>query len=214
MKAIINQDEIRDILESDELRCNIKDISILFDYLKEEYEKLGYKVDQSNPKQLKIFFRSGLGRITVSVEDLEENNILNIESTYSQTLLPSSLNNWLKKEFLGLRNSLWIILLLLTLVLVPFIVLSFFSSVSLRIPGFVLIGIGSATIVLYFILNMIITRERKTRKNQAILFIKGLKEKVSVFSLEKPSSKICWNCFYEIKNNEIKCPKCKADLEQ
>ena len=115
----------------------------------------------------------------------------------------------MKKEFLGLRNSLWIILLLLTLILVPFIILSFFSSVSLRIPGFVLVGIGSAAIVLYFILNMIVTRERKTRKNQAILFIKGLKEKVSVYSLEKPSSKICWNCFYEIKKNEIKCPKCK-----
>ncbi len=214
MKAIINQDEIRDILESDELRCNIKDISMLFDYLNEEYEKQGYKVDQSNPKQLKIYFRSGFGRITVLVEDLEENNILNIESSYSQTLVPSSLNNWMKKEFLGLRYSLWIILLLLTLVLVPFIVLSFFSSISLRIPGFVLLGIGSAAIVLYFILNIIVTRERKTRKSQAILFIKGFKEKVSVYSLEKPSSKICWNCFHEIKKIENKCPKCKADLEQ
>ena len=214
MKAIINQEEIRDILESDELRCNIKDISMLFDYLKGEYEKQGYKVDHSNTKQLKIYFRSGLGRITVSVEDLEENNIINIESSYSQTLVPISLNNWMKKEFLGLRNSLWIILLILTLVLVPFIILSFFSSVSLRIPGFVLIGIGSTGIVLYFILNIIVTRERKTRKSQAILFIKGLKEKVSVYSLEKPSSKICWNCFYEIKKDDNKCPKCKADLEQ
>jgi hypothetical protein len=214
VKAIINQDELRNVLESDELRCNIKDISILFDYLKEEYEEIGYKVDQSNSKQLKIYFRSGLGRITVSVEDLEENNILNIESSYNQTFVPSSLNNWMKKEFLGLRNSLWIILLLLTLVLVPFIVLSFFSSVSLRIPGFVLIGIGSATIVLYFILNMIVTRERKNRKNQAMQFIKGLKEKISIYSLEKPSSRICWNCFYEIKNNEDKCPKCKVELEQ
>ncbi len=214
MKAIINQNEIRDILESDELRCNIKDISMLFDYLKEEYEKKGYKVDQSNPKQLTISFRSGLGRITVLVEDLEENNILNIESSYNQTLVPNSLNNWMKKEFLGLRNSLWLILLLLTLVLVPFIVLSFFSSISLRIPSFVLIGVGSTAIVLYFILSIITTRERKTRKNQSVLFIKGLKEKISVYSLEKPSSKICWNCFYEIKKNEDKCPKCKADLEQ
>jgi hypothetical protein len=214
VKAIINQDDIRDILETDELRCNIKDITLLFDNLKEDYEKKGYRVDQSNPKKLEIYFRSGLGRITVLVEDMEENNILNIESSYSQILVPKSLSNWMKKEFLGLRNSLWIILLVLTLVLVPFIVLSFISSVSLRISGFVLIGIGSTAIVLYFILNIIVTRERKTRKSQAILFIKGLKEKVSVYSLEKPSSKICWNCFYEINKNENRCPKCKADLEQ
>jgi len=214
VKTIINQEELKDILESDELRCNIKDISMLFNYLKNEYEKKGYKIEQCNPKQLKISFRSGLGRINVSIEDLEESNILKLEASYSQTLIPYSLNNWMKKEFLGLKNSLWIILLLLTLILTPFIVLSFFSSISLRIPGFVLIGIGAASFIFYIVLNIIISKQRNIRKNQAIHFVKEIGEKISVYSLEKPFGKICWNCYNEIKENENICPKCKVTLEQ
>lgn len=214
MKTIINQEEIRDILETDELKCNIKDISTLFDYLKDEYEKKGYKIEEYNPKQVEISFRSGFGRIKVSIEDLEENNILILESSYSQKLIPYSLNKWMKKEFLGLKNSLWIILLILTLALVPFIVLSFFGSISLRIPGFVLLGLGSTAVVFYFALNTIITKEWKTRRNQAIHFIKEIKEKIALYSLEKPPSKICWNCYSEVKKNEVRCPKCKVYLEQ
>ena len=214
MKTIINQEELKDILVSDELRCNIKDISMLFDYLKNEYEKKRYKVDQSDPKQLKISFRSGVGRINVSIEDLEENNILKLESSYSQTLVPYSLNKWMKKEFLGLKNSLWVILLLLTLVLVPFVVMSFFGSISLKIPGFVLIGIGVTAFIFYIVLSMIIAKQRDTRKNQALHIIKEIRKKISVYSLEKPHSKICWNCYAEIKKNEDTCPKCNVALEQ
>jgi hypothetical protein len=206
----------RDILASIEIESKVKNLSALFDYIKQDLIERNYKIERINDYSMNLTTRKFLKKETISIEDFVETNTLSIEISLENILIPEAVKIWMDKRFLRLKNSVWLILFLLMTVMIPIIIVGYVNErlLMLRIFGIVLLCSAGLFTILYTTLNPLAVRRRLKRKNQASEFIDKIKALVIDYSEKEMSGKICWNCFTEIKESVKICPNCNVGLKE
>ena len=217
MVITINDNVINNkVLISSEIQSKVKNIKALFDLIKQEFSNESYKIEKIDENSLLLTSRKFLRRSTISIEDYVESNLINIQLTSETLLLPENMRNWLNKRFLRLKNSVWIILLLVMAILVPIIVIGYIYErlLMLRVFGIVLVSCAGLFYILFMVLNPITSKRRLKQKTQAIELVDRFKQIITNYSKKELSGTICWNCFSEVSLNQNKCPKCGVSLEK
>ena len=206
----------RDLLASIDFESKVKNLSALFDYVKQEFKEKKYKLDEINDYTLNITIRNFPKKKIISIEDFAESNTISIEIFSENILIPEQVRLWMDKRFLRLKNSVWVILLLLMTFLIPIIVVGYIQErfSMLRIFGIVLLCSAGSFAILYTVLNPLFVKRRIKQKNQASELVNKIKTLIDDYSEKELTGKICWNCFSEIKEKETTCHNCKVSLKK
>lgn len=206
----------RNILASSDIKSKVKNLAALFDFIKQEFLQTNYEIEEINEYALQLKSRKFIKREIISIEDDVVSNLVNIEISSEIVLIPESVRKWLDKKFLRLKNSIWLILLLVMTILIPIIVIGIVSErlLMLRVFGTVLVSCGGLFYILYLALNPLTVKRRLNQKKLASELIGRIKDLILDYTKKELSGTICWNCFSEITKNEKICPNCKVSLKQ
>ncbi|MCG3225575.1 MAG: hypothetical protein H7645_01545 [Candidatus Heimdallarchaeota archaeon] len=205
----------RNILATIDIESKVKNLTALFDFIKQEFLQKNYVIEEINEYTLHLTSRKFIKREIISIQDYVESNSMSIEIASDIVLIPELFRNWLDKRSLRLKNSVWLILFLVMAILIPVIVIGYVQErfLMLRVFGIVLTCSAGLFYILNIALNPLITKRRLNQKNKAIELVDRIKQVISNYTEKELSGTICWNCFSGIKENEKICPNCEVSLK-
>ena len=205
----------RNILTTIEIESKVKNLTALFDFIKQEFLQKNYEIKEINEYTLHLTSRKFIKREIISVQDYAESNSMSIEIASESVLIPVLLRKWFDKKSLRLKNSMWLVLFLIMVILIPVMVIGYVQErlLMLRVFGIVLVCSAGLFYILNTALNPLITRRRLNQKNQAVEILNRIKQVISDYTEKELTGTICWNCFSDIKENEKICPNCEVSLK-
>ena len=206
------KEERRDLLAHRKIRCNEKDISQLFSFLAHELLKNDFRIENIDDKNLRFELRHRVRKIDGNIEDLSEENKFEVSIYSSSSIFPRKMKEWMNKQFLGLKYSLWTFIVVIAAILSTLIAIGRKDPDFLRYLGISLIAVGGISIILFFILRKSLINISLRKKENAEKIVQLVNDMIEKYSLEKPTSKFCWNCFNEVKREIKVCPKCKSKI--
>ena len=189
-----------------------EEIAQLFSYLTSELSRSGLTIEDFDKKGFNFSQKHRFRKIIGNIEDLEKENTLEISIYSTLPFLPNRLGNWMSKQFLGLRNSIWTFILFLATTLTLLIIFGRNNPQFLKILGISLICIGGVAIFVYFIVRRFFISRRHGLKEFAETISLQIIHIIEKYTQEQPSSKVCWNCFLEIQKKLKTCPNCKVKI--
>jgi hypothetical protein len=206
----------RNVLATDDIDSKVKNLPALFDFIKQDFYQRKYKIEEVNENILQLSSRKFIKREIVSIEDHVESNLINIEISSENVLIPAFSRKWLDDRSLRVKNSVWATLFFLLAILIPILVIGYVQErfVMLRIFGIVLLCSAGLFYILTALLNPLISKRKLKQKNKAIDIINQIKILILDYTNKELSGTICWNCFSEISGNEEACPNCKVELKK
>ena len=212
MSRIDIKEERKDLLAQRKIKCNEKDISQLFSFLASELSKKDFSIENLEDNKLHFLIRQKTRKIRANVEDISEENVLEVCIYSGLSFLPLRWNNWMEKQFLGLKYGIWTFLVIITVILSTLIAIGRKNPEFLKYLGISLISIGGVSIIVFFVLRRFLINNSIKRKDTAESIIQQVEVIVQNYIQKKPQSTICWNCFEEVKNEVKICPKCKSRI--
>ncbi len=206
----------RNILATSEIKSKVKNLTALFDFIKQEFLQKNYEIEEINEYTLQLTSRKFIKREIISIEDHVESNSMSIEIASVIVLIPDIFGKWLEKRSLRLKNSAWLILFLVMAVLIPIIVIGYVQErlLMLRVFGIVLACSAGLFYILYIALNPLSVRNRLKQKYHSEKLITRICHMIADYLEKELSGTICWSCFSEIKENEKTCPNCEVSLKK
>ena len=206
------KEERKDLLAQRKIKCIEKDISQLFSFLASELSKKDFSIENLDGKNVSFSIRHKARKIRGNVEDLSEENALDTCIYSGLPFLPARWNEWMDKQFLGLKYGIWTFLVVIAAILSTLIAIGRKNPEFLKYLGISLISIGGVSVIVFFILRRFLIKNSINRKVTAENIIQQVEIIVQNYIQEKPQSRICWNCFEEVKNEVKECPKCKSRI--
>jgi hypothetical protein len=187
--------------------------------LEKELENKNQNTITLTPEEFSFDTKIGRKRINIEIRDTNRENFLEISAASSRKKNMNNFYRWSNKQLFGLKYSLWIVLIIIALSLIPLIIslavqdgISTTIQDSLKIIGIVLISFGGALFILYYIF-MRLSLGKKTELFDAIdELIQEIVNIIEEYKEDSSGKKVCWNCFKEIDMESPKCPYCQTKL--
>ncbi len=202
-----------------EIRSSVKKTLSLFKYLEKKLQKREITIEEINDKELKLFTKIRRRRVNVEITDTERENLLEIDVYRPRKSYFGGIYNWSNKQIFGLRYSLWVVLLIIAVSIVPLIILlAVKESIpqeaqdALRIGGVVLVSIGGSVLLLYLLSTRISLGRNEKLYDEVTDFTQEIIDLIEVYKEEIKDKIACWNCFKEINAEIQKCPHCGTNL--
>jgi len=212
VETIFEEEKRETITASKEIKSNVKDISSLFKYIASVLAEENLNVKEMNEKVLRLSKKEGFQKLEVFVKDIDEENLFSIEVHFSSFSFPDPIQYWMQKRTLRLKNSAWFLLILIVAILTPFVVLGILERYDITKLGIGLISSSVGAVILYFIINRFIPNRKVSQKSKAEVILKQVEKIISQFHYQEIPVRKCWNCFFELKENQTTCPQCKVSL--
>ena len=212
MSGIDIKEERKGLLAQRKIKCNEKDISQLFSFLASELTKKDFNIENIDDRNLSFTLKHKLRRINGNIEDLSDENSFEVCIYSNLSILSRKLNGWGDKQFLGLKYSLWTLLIVIAAILSTLIAIGRKNPEFLKYLGISLISVGGISIIIFFILRRFLINNSLKKKETAENIVQQINDIVEKYSLEKPKNKVCWNCFTEVKREIKECPRCKSKI--
>ena len=202
-----------------EHRSNVKDTLSLFEHIETQLNDENINTRELNQSLFAFSTKINRKKIDVEIRDTDRENLLEISAISSRKRYLNSFYEWSNKQIFGLKYSLWVVLMVVAVSLVPLIIsLAVQDTVSqnlqdsLRIVGIALISIGGTALVFYFIFARI-TLGRQTKLYEDVSeFVQRITKIISRYKEDSKSKKVCWKCYKEIDSETSKCPHCGTEL--
>lgn len=217
--AILNQPQAKRRFFSREIRSSVKNTLPLFKFLVEQLEEELIYIDKLNDTECAFITKINGKKTIIEVKDTVRENFLEISALNHRNKYLTGFHQWSNKQIFGLKYSLWIVLAIIAIALVPVIIsLAIQDNISeelqsaLQISGIVLISTGGFIFIIYLIFSRISFGNYSKRFDNISEYLEKIVELISIYETETGSKKICWSCFKEIKTETPKCPHCGIDL--
>jgi len=206
------KEERKGLLAQRKIKCREKDISQLFSFLTSELTKKDFIIESIDDRNLCFTLKHKVRKINGNIEDLSDENLFEVCIYSNLSILPKKLNEWMDKQFLGLKYSLWTFLVIIAAILSTLIAIGRKNPEFLKYLGISLISVGGISIIIFFILRRFLINNSLKRKETAENIVQQINNIIEKYSQEKQKNRICWNCFTEIKKEIKECPKCKSKI--
>ncbi len=212
VSSIDIKEERKDLLAQSKIKCSEKNISQIFSFLASELSKKNFIIENVSERNLVFGFKHKTRKINGNIEDISEENFLDVCIYSNPAFLPRRVQEWMDKQFLGLRYGLWTFLVVIAAILSTLIAVGRKNPDFLKYLGISLISIGGFSIIVFFMLRKFLINNSIQRKDKAENIVQLVNEIIERYTQRKPENRICWNCFQELKTETKECPKCKSKI--
>ncbi|MHA1197976.1 MAG: hypothetical protein ACTSQF_01280 [Candidatus Heimdallarchaeaceae archaeon] len=202
-----------------EIRSSVKDTLSLFRYLENQLKNEDVSTSKIDEKEYSFFTKLNGKRINFEITDTDRENFLEINAYKPRNNYLGGVNNWSNKQIFGLKNSLWIVLLIVAVSFIPLIILLAVqenlaqeSQTALRIGGIVLVSIGGGVLILYLLSTRLFLGRQVRLYDNVTDYSQRIVKIIEEYKEEALTNKVCWSCFKEIKIETHKCPHCGIEL--
>jgi len=202
-----------------EIRSSVKDTLSLFRYLENQLKNEDVSTSKIDEKEYSFFTKLNGKRINFEITDTDRENFLEINAYKPRNNYLGGVYNWSNKQIFGLKNSLWIVLLIVAVSFIPLIILLAVqenlaqeSQTALRIGGIVLVSIGGGVLILYLLSTRLFLGRQVRLYDNVTDYSQRIVKIIEEYKEEALTNKVCWSCFKEIKIETHKCPHCGIEL--
>ncbi|MBY9001550.1 MAG: hypothetical protein KGD64_11575 [Candidatus Heimdallarchaeota archaeon] len=201
-----NQDE--NIVYSKEINTHIKETSDFFTYLSDKLmEKYPIVIVEDN--FIKFITRINRKKIFVEIHDSIENNSIGISFILKSNKLKKIRDELVNKRTLGVKNSFWLLLISLLAIFATLISILHKNVLALQLLGIFSVSLAFLSIIIYYSFAKLFSNSEKVKMDKIAELANLIELMIKNYSREKPTMKICWNCFSESSGEQDICKKCK-----
>ncbi|MCE7741896.1 MAG: zinc ribbon domain-containing protein [Candidatus Heimdallarchaeota archaeon] len=202
-----------------EIRSSVKDTLSLFKYLENKLKNEEISTSKISEKEFSFFTKIHGKRIIVEVTDTDRENFLEINAYNPRNSYLGGVYSWSNKQIFGLKYSLWIVMLIVAVSIVPLIILLAIqenitqeSQAVLRIGGIVLVAIGGGILILYLLSTRLFLGRQVKLYDSITEYSQRIVRIIEEYKEDAILKKFCWSCYKEIKVETQKCPHCGIEL--
>lgn len=192
---------------------------MLFKFLEEKMREREFITNNLDEKNYSFSKKIRRSTINIEITDTDRENFLEINAYNPKRNLFGEVPNWSNKQIFGLKYSLWIVLLIVAISIVPLIVflgikesISQEAQIALRIGGIILVSIGGVVFIGYLIFTRISLGSQEEIYDQVSELVQEIIYLIEGYKEETLGKRVCWSCFKEIETETQKCPHCGIDL--
>ncbi len=218
-RTIWNKNQTKRVIITKEIRSSVKDTFSLFQFLENNLKHEEIEVNTIDNTKFTFVKKMGSKKINIEIRDTDRENFLEINAYNSKLNYLNGVYNWSNKQIFGLKYSLWIILIIVAISIIPLAVLlaiqetiSSEAQTALRVGGIVLISIGGGVFVLFLIFTQLSSGRQIKLRDNVSNFVQIIINFIENYREDSKGKKVCWNCYKEITNESSKCPHCETQL--